>query len=354
MVCASLIKFHKVLDKAILYNCSDVHFTSKRAVFSRRKNKLEIFCNEIFTKEELATVLYNILNENQQAKFAEDRVIDCAYNYHQRRFRMNVYAISSGISIAMRLIGKDILDINSFIYADTLKRCIGEENSARGLILICGATGAGKSTTLASMVDYLNKTSAKHIITLEDPVEYVFKDEKSLIHQREYGNDFKNFSQAVKMAMRQDPDVLMIGEIRDVETMKATLSSAETGHLVLGTLHASSAVEALMRMESFFPLAELSSVRTQIANSLNSIIVQRLFPFRMGMDSENCDLICAMEILTANTAVKNIIRQGYFEQLNSQIQLHKKSGMHLMKDTIVDLVQRQLIDKKYLSTYASK
>ena len=209
----------------------------------------------------------------------------------------------------------------------------------KGLILICGATGTGKSTTLASMLEYINRSGTKHIITLEDPIEYIFTNNKSLIQQREYNEDFSDFAQAVKMALRQDPDILMIGEIRDTPTMQATLAAAETGHLVLGTLHAGSAVEALSRMESFFPSNDQNSILTQIAQSLNCIIVQKLLPTLQN------ELVCCMEILLATSSVRNIIRQGQNQQLVSQMQLNRQKGMQTMQDGINYLLERGIIDK---------
>lgn len=214
-----------------------------------------------------------------------------------------------------------------------------------GLILICGATGTGKSTTLASMIEYINQNKFKHIITLEEPIEYVFTNKKSLIHQREYHVDFENFSEAIKMAMRQDPDVIMVGEIRDTETMKACLNAAETGHLVLGTLHASSVIEAIMRMESFFNQEQIEAISMQIASSLNSIIIQKLIP----TIDEN--LVCCMDILLATTAVKNLISKNQLSQLISQMQLNRQNDMQFIQDDIEKLVKAKLIDEKIAKKY---
>lgn len=347
----SLNKFHKILETGIDRNCSDIHLTADKKVYLREKNKLITFDEIIFSKEDIDVIVQAILTKRQYQQFKEDKAIDCAYSYIGRRFRLNIYSTVSGTGIAIRLIGECVIPIDSFAKAEILKKIMMNQ---RGLILVCGATGTGKSTTLASMIDYLNSNMAKHIITLEDPIEFIFDDIKSLIHQREYQNDFFDFAQAVKMAVRQDPDVIMIGEIRDTETMKVALNAAETGHLVLGTLHASSAVEVLLRIEGFFEQNEINIVRTQLANCLNSIIVQQLIPIIPSLSNLEKDLICCMEILLANNAMKNIIRQGYIQQVNSQIQLNRKQGMQLMKDAIGELVEKRLIDKNLANVYLDK
>ncbi|WP_267895962.1 type IV pilus twitching motility protein PilT [Megamonas funiformis] len=176
-------------------------------------------------------------------------------------------------------------------------------------------------------------------------MEYVFTNKKSLIHQREYHVDFENFSEAIKMAMRQDPDVIMVGEIRDTETMKACLNAAETGHLVLGTLHASSVIEAIIRMESFFNQEQIEAISMQIASSLNSIIIQKLIPTMDG------NLVCCMDILLATTAVKNLISKNQLSQLISQMQLNRQNGMQFIQDDIEKLVKAKLIDEKIAKKY---
>ena len=336
MASISLSKFQLVLQKAITLNASDIHLSADNFVYLRRKNELKIDKTYFFSNSDIINVLGQILSECQRDLLKRQKALDCAYAYADRRFRLNVFQAGGKFNLAVRLINKNILNINSFITADILKKQLQEN---KGLILICGATGTGKSTTLASMLEYINRSGTKHIITLEDPIEYIFTNNKSLIQQREYNEDFSDFAQAVKMALRQDPDILMIGEIRDTPTMQATLAAAETGHLVLGTLHAGSAVEALSRMESFFPPSDQNSILTQIAQSLNCIIVQKLLPTLQN------ELVCCMEILLATSSVRNIIRQGQNQQLVSQMQLNRQKGMQTMQDGINYLLERGIIDK---------
>ena len=339
MECINLDKFYKLLTMAIDNNWSDIHITTNEVVYYRQKNNLYKINEFIFSIEEIDKIKNIILNEGQQKTLESEKVIDFAYEFLSRRFRINIYATYKGWGIAIRLINNKIIDLGDFRQFTILKNII---NKRDGLVLICGATGTGKSTTLAAMLEYLNQTVAKHIITLEEPIEYVFTSKKSLIHQREYQIDFADFDKAIKMAMRQDPDIIMVGEIRDSETMKACLNASETGHLVLGTLHASSVIEAIMRMESFFPAEKLAEVNMQIASSLNSIIVQNLVPM---VDN---NLICCMDILLGTTAVKNIINKGKLEQLISQIQLNKQMGMQCMRDEILELGKKKLISEEVI------
>lgn len=330
----SLGKFKQILEKAMMIKASDIHISADSAVYFRRKNKLELDCEYNFSKDEIVELLKQLLKASQQEILLKNHTLDCAYMYNKRRFRLNIFKAMGKFNLAIRLINKDILNIDTFVRSDVLKKQLQKNH---GLILICGATGTGKSTTLAAMIDYINKSAVKHIITLEDPIEYVFENRKSLIQQREFNEDFYDFSQAVKMALRQDPDILMIGEIRDTATMKAALEAAETGHLVLGTLHAGSAIEAVMRMESFFMQNEQNGICTQIAQSLNCIVVQQL------LEAVDGELICCMEILLALSAVKNIIRQGQNQQLISQMQLNKQNGMQTMQDGMNYLLEHKII-----------
>lgn len=337
-----LKKFLEVLQKAIEGRWSDVHLTTNEYIYYRQKSKLKILAGEIFSSKDFEEIITTILNERQQNIFRSEKVIDFAYEFAKHRFRINIYAIYKGYSLAIRLINDKVKFISEFYQQEILQNILHNDN---GLILICGATGTGKSTTLASMIEYLNQNKYKHIITLEEPIEYVFTNKKSLIHQREYHVDFENFSDAIKMAMRQDPDVIMVGEIRDTETMKACLNAAETGHLVLGTLHASSVVEAIIRMESFFNQKQIEAVSMQIASSLNSIIIQKLVP------TLNNDLVCCMDILLASMAVKNLIAKNQLAQLISQMQLSKKMGMQFMRDDILKLIKAKLVDENKVKQY---
>lgn len=337
-----LKKFQMILQQAVSNGWSDIHLTMNENLYYRKKNNLYINNNFNILEKDVREIIENILNEKQLQQLNNNKVVDCAYELFSHRYRINIYSVYKGYSIAVRLINEKIIPLKEFYQQETLKNIL-KNNS--GMVLICGATGTGKSTTLASMIDFINRQQAKHIITLEEPIEYVFNSDKSLIHQREYQVDFYDFSNAIKMAMRQDPDIIMVGEIRDQETMKACLNAGETGHLVLGTLHASSVIEAILRMGSFFYTEQLISINVQIANTLNSIIVQKLVP-----TLEN-NLSCCMEILINNSAIKNLISNNQLAQIKSQMQLNKQQGMQFIKDDIFKLYKMKKISNDIMNLY---
>lgn len=337
-----LKNFQMILQQAIQDEWSDIHLTVGQKVYYRKKNDLYLWDKVSFSVSDFQEVITTTLKAQQLEKFKQKQVIDYAYELSNRRFRINIYAVYKGYSMAIRLINNQVVSLTDFAQQKTLQTLL-QRNS--GMILICGATGTGKSTTLAAMIEFINQRYAKHIITLEEPIEYVFNSKQALIHQREYQIDFTDFSSAIKMAMRQDPDVIMVGEIRDEETMKACLNAGETGHLVLGTLHASSVVEAILRMESFFETEQLNAVNLQIASALNSIIVQKLVP------TIEHDLSCCMDILINNIAVKNLISNHQLAQLKSQMQLSKKQGMQFMKDDIMNLYKLRKITDDVMKMY---
>ena len=331
-----------VLDLAVENYWTDIHITIDASCFYRKDNKLYRLDNCIFTLNDFDFFLSKFVDKIVKERIEKAGVADFAFTFKQRRFRFNIYKIYESYAIAIRIINKEPILLEKYKQACVLKEILAKN---QGLVLICGATGTGKSSTLAAMIDFINRNQTKHIITLEDPIEYIFKNEDSLIHQREYERDFYSFSEAIKMAMRQDPDVIMVGEIRDKESMKACLNAAETGHLVLGTLHASSAIEALMRIESFFGNQQLDAIRMQLAMSINSIIVQNLVPLVNG------GLYCCMEILLSTYGIKNLINKGQYNQIISQMQLNKIIGMQFMKDDIIYLLKENLINKEVAKEY---
>lgn len=316
-------------------NCSDLHITSNKACFCRLDGVLKPLLPEVdFSSDELNCLLDNLLDEKEKIFFDANNAVDISYTIGEQRLRISVYRQSKQIAMAVRIISNNIRSIDDKEYPHILKQFALKDN---GLILITGPSGSGKSTTLAAMLSYRAESQPCHVITLEDPIEYLFESKRSLIHQREYGKDFFSFEEALKNAMRQDPDVIFIGEIRDYQTMQAAFSAAQTGHLVLSTLHTASAVESLIRIEGLFKKQQQDAIRLELSLILRGIITQKLLPQRNG------GRVCAMEILTATDAVRSLIAAGQPQQIMSVIQTSKKDGMQTMEMSLSKLRQEKII-----------
>ncbi|KKW03544.1 MAG: twitching motility protein [Parcubacteria group bacterium GW2011_GWB1_49_12] len=267
--------------------------------------------------EEFAQAL---LTEEQRAKLARDREIDFSYNLEERgaRFRGNIFYTMGNLSIALRFIPQDILTIEELNLPSVLHQFT---RASQGFVIIAGPSGHGKSTTLASIVDEINRTRAEHIITIEDPIEYVFRDDKSVIDQREVTKDTKNFASALRATFRQDPNVIMVGEMRDAETIATALTAAETGHLVFATLHTNSAAQTVHRIVDSFPAEQQGQIRAQLSGSLLGVVSQRLLPRNQG------GLIPACEVLMVNAAAANLIRENKVHELPLVIETSAEEGM---------------------------
>ena len=295
---------------------SDLHIAPRQQVCVRRDGALQA---ERFTPSAafVEMLLHEMLTEEQRAAVGV-RDVDFAWTYAGRRFRGNVYRMQEGAGIALRLLPARIRT-PAEIHMPPALQALTEARD--GLALICGATGAGKTTTLAALIEAVNQTRSAHIITLEDPIEYVFSPAHSFLSQREAGRDFAAFPDAVRSALREDPDILLVGEIRDRATMEAALMAATTGILVLGTLHTRSAAQTALRVEGMFPVEARDTVRAQFADVLTGIFAQRLLPGTGG------GRIAAFEVLCATPAVRNILRQGSYAQLSSVMMSGAAQGM---------------------------
>lgn len=256
---------------------------------------------------------------------------------------MNVFKQRGCISLAIRIVPTKIPTLEELQLPDVLKKMV---TKPQGLILVTGPTGSGKSTTLAAMIDYMNKTMRKHIITLEDPIEYVHKHGGCIIDQREIGTDTNNFANGLRAALRQDPDVILVGEMRDLETIQTAITAAETGHLVFGTLHTSSAPATIDRIIDVFQPEQQTQIRIQLATVLVAIISQRLFP-----RAQQNGRIAATEILINNAAIANLIRNGKIHQIPSIMQTNRALGMHTLEANIKELVQQGFIAKESVEPY---
>jgi twitching motility protein PilT len=328
-----------ILEEARIKNCSDVHVSSNYRVILRLDGDLVDYADtKELSSEEVYNMLYSIMDEQQKKSYIENREIDFSIEDKQKyRCRVNAYHTISGPAAAFRLIPKDIKSLvalnTPYIVQDLAKL-------KKGLIMVAGPTGSGKSTTLAGIIDYINNNFMRHIITIEDPVEYMFENKRSLINQRQLGSDTNSFNEALRSSLRQDPDVIMVGEMRDIETFRLALTAAETGHLVLATLHTNSAAQTINRIIDVFPSEEKSAVRSILSGSIKAVISQRLVKKR---DGGRC---AAFEIMLANASVRNLIREDKIPQINSIIELSRKNGMLLLKDSLKDLMNNDIITQE--------
>ncbi len=292
----------------------------------------------LLTPEGVKDMLYSIMTDQQRSDYERDYELDFAISIGDTcRFRVNAFNTLRGPAAVMRTIPNEVLSLEELKTPDIFKKLA---MLPKGLILVTGPTGSGKSTTLAAIVNYINAESAKHILTVEDPVEFVHKSKKSLVNQREVGRDTKSFSRALRSALREDPDVILVGELRDLETIQLALTAAETGHLVLGTLHTSSAPKTIDRIIDVFPANDKEMVRAMLSVSLEAVIAQTLLTRNEG------GRIAAHEILLGTGAVRNLIREGRIPQIHSLMQISSKVGMCIMKDSIAKLVADGTISKE--------
>jgi len=289
-------------------------------------------------------LLFSILDQEQQQILDKDKEFDFSFAFGTLgRFRVNAYHERGNLAAALRFIPNEIKTINELGVPPVV---LNFATYPRGLVLVTGPTGSGKSTTLAALVDKLNTDTAQHIITIEDPIEFTHKSKKSVVVQREVHYDTYSFSAALRSSLRQDPDVVLIGEMRDLETISAAITIAETGHLVLASLHTNSAAQSIDRMIDVFPPHQQSQIRAQLANILMAICSQRLVPAIGG------GRIVAAEVLVANPAVRNIIREGKTHQLDAVIQTGADAGMQTMDRTLVSLVQNGTVTYDDARSYA--
>jgi twitching motility protein PilT len=273
-----------------------------------------------------------MMKESQKERFLKERDLDFSFDFGGRaRFRVNVFFQMGKVSIALRLIPSKIRTIEELNLPPVLHQFA---KAQQGFVLVCGPASHGKSTTLAALIDEINHTRTEHIITIEDPIEYVFKDERSIIDQREVGEDALSFARALKAALREDPDVIMVGEMRDPETMAIAITAAETGHLVFATLHTNSAAQTIHRIVDSFPSEQQNQVRAQLSGSLLGIISQRLIPRTRG------GLIPACEIMISTPAISNLIRENKIHEIPSIIETSAEIGMITLNRSLADLVKR--------------
>jgi len=325
------VNFTELIEQARERQCSDVHITMGTPIAFRRFGKLEVL-KEVPSAEESKKLILEKLTEEQAKKVLDGQDLDFAIMMPDgTRLRANIYHQRNNLAAVYRILNRTIPTFDELGIPAAARNLVNEQ---RGLVLITGPTGSGKTTTMASMVDYINTNMKKHVITVEDPIEYVYSYKQCMIHQREIGKDVENYAKALHSALREDPDVILVGEMRDQETMQAAITAAETGHLVIATLHTSSAAQTIERIIEAYPPHGQNQVRTQLANVLKGVVTQVLLPTVQG-DA----MVMATEVLINTDAVSNQIREGKLHQIQSTIQSSASYGMHTMDSDLKRLVR---------------
>ncbi len=329
-------KLGKILDSAIEKKATDVHLSPGRAPMLRINGKLVTLEKEpSLTDKDTKELTFSFLPEERKEQFLSQRDIDLSFDHNNKaRFRVNIYYQLGQISIAMRLIPNKIRDIKELNLPDIIYDIA---KAPQGFFLVVGPSGHGKSAALAALIDEINHTRQEHIVTIEDPVEYLFTEDKCVINQREVGEDVQNFHRGLREVFRQDPDVIMIGEMRDPETISSAVTAAETGHLVLTTLHTNTAAQTVDRIIDSFPPYQQNQIRMQLSSTILGILSRRLLPCLKG------GVINAVELMIANSAIRNLIREGKTHQIDMIIETSSNEGMISLNRSLADLVNRKLV-----------
>ena len=334
------MEIKKILIYAVEREASDLHFSAKLPPYIRINGSLVSTELEPLSPGECKDIAYSMLSPLQIKNFEEKKELDFSYGIKDLgRFRVNLSYQRGSVSIAIRPIKREIPTFSELGLPEEVM--VDFTHRPHGLVLICGPTGSGKSTTLAAMIDYINEERACHIVSIEDPIEYLHQHKKALVEQRELGVDTFSFGEASKRVLRQDPDVVLIGEMRDLETIEWALRIAETGHLVLSTLHTGEVIQALGRLIDVFPSSEQKEIATQLSLTLVGIFVQQLLP---RMDREG--RVLATEVMVTTPAIRNIIREGEFAQIYSHLQIGSNLGMHTINASLAELCRRGEISEE--------
>ena len=319
---------------------SDMHIQATAPVYFRISGKLTPIGDEL-TPQECQKLIFSMLNNTQRKELEQNWELDCSYGVRGlARFRVNVYKERGCYAACLRALSSKIPNFDQLGLPKVVREIT---ERPRGLVLVTGPTGSGKTTTLAAMLDLINRTRAEHILTVEDPIEYVFPNIKSLFHQRQKGEDTKSFANALKAALREDPDIILVGEMRDLETISLAISAAETGHLVFGTLHTNSASGTVDRMIDVFPAGQQAQIRAMLSNSLIAVFSQTLVKKKNPKPGE-FGRAMAQEIMIVTPAIANLVREGKAPQVYSAIQTGMKLGMHTMEQALANLVKTGVID----------
>jgi len=338
-------KLQKLLEATLNQKASDLLISVNCYPAIRITGKLVPLTDEKkVNKEDAKGMAFSLLNEEAKEKFFREKEVDFSYDFGSKaRFRVNIFFQRGNISLALRAISPSIKTIEELALPPILHEFT---KKSQGLVLVTGASGQGKSTTLASLIDEINHTRAVHIVTIEDPIEYLYEPDKSVIDQREVSFDTKSFESALRASFRQNPDVIMVGEMRDLETIATTITAAETGHLVFATLHTNSAAQSIHRIIDVFPAEQQNQIRFQLAGSLLGAISQRLIPRISG------GFVPAVEVMIANTAVSNLIRENKTHEIPVVIETSMKEGMVSFNRSLSDLILKKEISLEDAMNYS--
>ena len=330
----------ELLEKLVKMGGSDLHISSNLPPAIRIDGVLKRLDLPPFSPDDVEALLFPMLTNEQRRKLEQEWELDFSYGIEGlSRFRVNFYKDKGNYAAAFRTITATVPSFDQLGLPEIVRK-VAEE--PRGLVLVTGPTGSGKSTTLAAMIDYINSNRAEHILTIEDPIEFVHSSKMCIVHQRELGMDTRSFANALKSALREDPDIILVGEMRDHETIALALTAAETGHLVFGTLHTSSASQTIDRIIDVFPEGQQQQIRVQLANSLRAVFAQTLLP-KLQPDGSKKGRVMAQEIMLVTPAISNLIRESKAAQIYSTIQMNKGMGMQTLEMALADLYKKNVI-----------
>jgi twitching motility protein PilT len=341
------IDFSEVLRRMVETRASDVHITPGFPPAIRDKGRIRPMEGfPVLNAQETREIVYGILNDDQRKRFENEQQLDFAYAIpNVARFRVNCYFQRGAVSAALRLVPNEIPALDSLGVPPVLRELIAKP---RGFVLVTGPTGSGKSTTLAAMIDAINVDREDHILTIEDPIEFLHRHKRSIVNQREVGSDAPDFARGLRAALRQDPDVILVGEMRDLETVSTALTAAETGHLVFATLHTQSTAQTVDRVIDVFPPEQQAQVRTQLSIALQGIVTQQLLP-----TSDGRGRVVACEVLIPTPAIRNLIREGKTHQIYAAVQTSGATGMQTMDADLARLVRSGKIGRSLAEQRAS-
>lgn len=332
----------RLLQNIVDRESSDLHLSAGVTPMCRVHGDMQVLTDTILDNDSAQSLIHSVMSEEQKALFEDAMEMDFSMEIESgARFRVNVFMQHRGIAAVFRVIPNEVLTLEQINAPEVLK-AICENKS--GLVLVTGPTGSGKSTTLAAMINYINENNPEHIITIEDPIEFTHVNKKSLVNQREVHSQTHGFKNALRAALREDPDVILVGEMRDLETIKLALTAAETGHLVFGTLHTTSACKTVDRIVDVFSSEEKGMVRTMLSESLRAVVAQTLIKKKDGSGR-----VAAMEVLISTPAIRNLIRENKIPQMYSMIQTGKKLGMQTLEQELQRLAGSGIIDGSILT-----